>query len=379
MRGGKPGTRSQIAASDSSSSRSCCPETSLARQQSFRQVLGPDAPGSEVVLWMNPESWSSSRSPVDRKTAAQAWSSNVTDKAGGFLDSMVQLQGLALGLTVEKKLLRVEGLVCAEGTLLEAMETMVDRGNSCAIGPRALSERCPAWTLMLLDCSLLTRSLPVVADVLKRITGQWGDRIRLPGMQERSSGIAAMGICGIKPMPTAKDDDEYADGVSEDIFAYIDAFLVLEILGSTPVVRLAGKVFDSVGDVVRGRLKKLRGVEEEQLTTVSLMNHDFFVSLRRGAIILATSRDALVEALNLLEFQGPETLSDGFLMGAECDPQRLTDAMGETALDGVESGQAAEIYADIQKLGRAKLDIKRVPAGLRLVLHQTDAPALSDR
>ena len=169
----------------------------------------------------------------------------------------------------------------------------------------------------------------------------------------------------MRPFP---DIDEDTSPV--ELLGSIDAFLVVELLGQAFPFRVAGRVLDSFGDAVRGGLKRLRRSEEEQLTSMTVAGHKFFMALRRGAMILATNRETLLEARGMLEQQGLETVPPGFLLRAECDPERF-DAFPliPDELDPDAPSQE-ELLEEMRELGTVTLELRRVAAGLHLGLRR---------
>jgi len=126
-----------------------------------------------------------------------------------------------------------------------------------------------------------------------------------------------------------------------------------------------------MGDVMRDGMKRFRRKEAEQLSSVVFAGHRFYVALRRGAMILATSRAALAEARNMLETQASETLSPGFLVGGELEPHGALRMLGnQLGRDSVERF-SDDMLREFQRWGAARLQVQRVPAGLRMIFRQT--------
>ena len=343
------------------------PNDSLAAHGPFREVTGPEGLRNDLVLWLDRGCWSMIKAEAESVLKSRDLSTNLGARAWDLLESVVLLQDAALALSAAEGRLRLEGQICGEGTLFQALDTMVGKGSRCVVGPRELGRRCPVWALSVLDWTLFTRLLPAVAELLEKIKGQWGDLIRLPGPEERMNGMAALGVCGLHPLSLDPESLKEAD-----ILASVDAFLLLEMLGQKMAYRLAGKALDSFGDMVRGGLSRLRVTGGESFTSFEVAGLKVLVALRRGTLILATNRNALDVALYLLELDSSEALPPGFLARAGGEPQRFVRMLVEGL--GQETGRALqeEILAGVRAVGRVELDLKRVPAGLRLVLSQAD-------
>jgi hypothetical protein len=338
---------------------------SLADRTEFRKASGSDGLQGDLVVWVGKEILSLlGPDPEGWKEMLDRWS-EIVGRAGNMLDAMFHLHGAALGLSLEPEELHLEGLAFAEGTWLDALESMVGKGSQCVIGPRALGRHCPVWALSVLDWTLLARTLPVVANAIDRISGQWGELLKRSGSNEKANGIAALGLCGLRPFPTVVESM-----VEGDMLDFVDAFLVLEMLGQNLPAQIAGRFLDVVGDAVRDGMKRLRLAEEEQLSSVVFFGHRFYVAIRRGAMILATTREALAKARNMLETQASETLAPGFLVGAELEPRGILQMLGAPPGRGDGDRISDELFREVQQWGATRLQVQRVPAGLRLVFRQ---------
>jgi len=342
------------------------PRESLAVRKTFRQAAGPRGLQGDLAVWMGEEAVSMlGPDPEVWKDVLKRWS-ELAGRAGSMLDAMIHVHGAAMGVSMDRDELRLEGLAFVEGTWLDALENMVGRGSQCVIGPRALRKHCPVWALTVLDWTLFARTLPVVANALDRITGQWGDLLKRTDSEGRANGMAALGICGLRPFPL---ESEAAAEIHP--LSFIDAFLVLEMLGQNLPAQIAGRLVDVMGDVMRDGMKRFRRKEAEQLSSVVFAGHRFYVALRRGAMILATSRAALAEARNMLETQASETLSPGFLVGGELEPHGALRMLGnQLGRDSVERF-SDDMLREFQRWGAARLQVQRVPAGLRMIFRQT--------
>jgi len=323
-----------------------------------------------MALWLGPslisDLWSDRLAKDNFKDMEM---SEESTRLRRLVESFIQVHGMILGVSAKPNQIGVEGLICADGSLLDALDPALGRGSQCVIGPRMIGSQCPIWVLSVLDWSLLVRAFPALPNLLKKITGPLGDMFQLPGTEDRSNGMAAIGICGINPSPESLDDRNQ----ELDLFAYLDAFLVVELLGQTMPVRMAGWVLDTVGDAVRSRLKRIQGSKEELLTSVTLGGHKFYITLRRGALIIATSRSALIKARDNIEHYGPETLPSGFLLGAEADSSRFTGLLTSGEIDEREEEEESflsELNDILEQWGKVKLRLERVSSGLRLVLQQ---------
>jgi hypothetical protein len=341
------------------------PDDSLGAHPPFREAMDSGSVNGDLVLWMGADALSGLRPDTDLWTAAIERSSAVAGKAEDLMGAMIQMEDLALGLSAQPDRLRVEGLLCAHGTLMDAFDTMVGSGSQCVIGPRALEARYPVWALSVLDWSFFARTLPAVASVLDRITGSWGELFKLPGADQRSNGVAALAVCGLRPF--SPDPESLAD---MDLLSFIDAFMVLEMLGQNLPGQIAGRFLDVMGDVMRDGLKRIRKTEEEQMTSVVLMGHRFFAALRRGAIILATSREALQEARNLLEVQSSETVPSGMIMSGQVDPGGISRLLPRDAGEEFLKGVKDKVMAEMLGIGSARVEVQRVSSGMRLVFQQ---------
>ena len=347
------------------------PEKSLAAYEPFRKAAGVDTSRSSMALWLGPsllsDRWSD---PPEGDTFRDIEASKESTRLRRIIESFIQVHGMILGVSTGSDQIGMEGLICAEGSLLDALDPTVGQGSQCAIGPRMIGSQCPVWAMSVLDWSLLIRAFPALPNLFKRIAGPLGEMFQLPGAEDRSSGTAAIGICGINPSPPG------LDGRNEelDLFAYLDAFLVVELLGQTMPVRMAGWFVDTVGDAVRSRLKRFQGSKEELLTSVTLGGHKFYLTLRRGALIIATSRDALIRARDSIDRYGPETLPSGFLLGAEVDSSRftgmLTSGQEEEKAEEEDDTVLGELQDLFEQWGKVKLELERVSSGLRLRLQQ---------
>jgi len=342
---------------------------SLAACRAFRQAAaGSGGVHGDLALWigdrvvslLGPEAgeWKERLGP---------WS-QAAGRAGSLLDAMIRLHGGALGLSVSQGELRLEGLALAEGRWLDALDTTVGGGSQGRIGPRALARNCPVWAVSVLDWTLLVRALPVIGEALERVTGPLGDLLRRSGGggQERANGIVALGLCGLRPdllEGTSTDGDDLPMGV--------DAFLVLEMLGRNVPAQIAGRLLDAVGDVVRHGAKRLRGAEDEQLTSMVVAGFRLYVAMRRGAVILATSREALAEARQMLEQGVPESMAPGFLVGGEVEVQSVMRMVADASGLEAEGPFPDELLHEVQRWGATRFQVERVPAGLRLLLRQS--------
>jgi hypothetical protein len=286
-----------------------------------------------------------------------------------MLESVIRLDGAALGLSVEPHELRAEGVICAEGTLLDALNRTVGRGSQCVIGPGGLGRRCPIWAWSVLDWSLLVRLLPGVASVMDRIMGPWGDLFKLPGGQGRANGVAALGVCGVRD---SRASLRAADGI--DPFEYVDGFLVLEMLGQNLPAQLAGRFLDAMGDAVRDGMRRVRRAEEDQLSSVLLAGHRFFVSMRRGAMIVATSRDALKEARSILEMQNHEVLPPGLLMGGAIDARRIVEWIARQVEGDAGEPSTEDLFQEFDRWGTTRIEVRCEPSCLRVAVRQAREP-----
>ncbi len=339
--------------------------TSLAAYRPFRKAIGSECLGNGATLWLSADFWSRFLSPSDSPRAPkESWSDDET-AFRGIIGSIVRLQGLALGLSVDDERLHVEGLVCAEGSLFDALDSVVGRSSQCVVGPRALSTRCPVWAISVMDWSLLVRSFPAVGKVLDRVTGQFGDLLPFLNSGERGQGVAAIGISGLRPFPT-----DHKSLAHSSMFSFIDAFLVVEMLGQAFPAKLAGRVMDTMGGFMRGGLKRFIDTDIEELSSATIFGHKFFAAFRGGAMILATSRDAMKEAQYLLGSRSTETLPLGFILSAQSEPHRFSRQVNKDEEPISEEIFAGEFWGEIKKLGRTQVEVQRVPAGLRLVIRQ---------
>jgi len=342
---------------------------SLAVRKAFRQAVGPGGVRGDLVLWIGDRVVSSlfaADGGDDWNAALGRWS-ETTGRAGRVLDAMFRLQGGALGLTVTRKALSVKGLVLAEGSWLDALDITVGKGSQCVIGPRALSRRCPVWAVSVLDWTLLARALPVVGQALDRVTGPLGDFLkRSSGGEERANGIAALGLCGVRA-----DLLQEVSTARDELPPFVDAFLVLEVLGRNLPGQIAGRLLDAVGDVMRHGAKRLLKTEEEQVSSLLVGGFRIYMAMRRGAAILATSRDALSEARRMLEEGVPESLAPGYVLGGQVEMQGAIRMLVDAFAAGSGERVPGEILGEFRRWGAGRFQVERVPGGLRLLLDQT--------
>jgi len=343
---------------------------SLAAAPAFRQAVRSGGLQGDVALWVGEEGLSlAGPDPEVWREMLDRWS-GVAGRAGSMLDAMFHLRGGVLGGCLGPQEAKVEGLMLAEGTWLRALETTVGQGSQCVIGPRALARHCPVWALSVLDWTLFARTVPVVAGAIDRIAGPWAELLRRPGGQGRANGVIAAGLCGARPLAGG------AGAVAEtDLLEAVDAFLVLELLGQNLPAQLAGRMVDVVGDVMRDGMRRLRRGEREERTSVVLAGHRFYVAVRRGAMILATTRAALEEARSMLESNRAEALPPGFVLGGAWEPQRVLGMMGAGAGGEEWEGMRQELLREVRRLGAARFEVRQVPGGLRATFRQALLPA----
>lgn len=338
---------------------------SLASCPSFREAVRTGGLQGDLALWVGEEVLTAAGLDAEIWKEMAARGAGIAGRAGNLLDAMFHLHGAVVGGSIEPEEARAEGLVLADGTWLRALEGTVGQGSQCVIGPRALGRHCPVWALTVLDWTLLARTLPVVAAAIDRIAGPWGDLFRRSGGEGRANGVAAVGLCGVRPAPSGLEEMR-----DTDVLGAVDAFLVLEMLGQNLPAQLAGRMVDVVGDVMRDGMKRLRRGDREERTSVVFAGHRFYVSIRRGAMILATSGRALEEARRMMETNRAERLPPGWLLGGAWEPQRLIRMLGEAAGEDLGEGGAAELLREVRRLGAARFEVRKVPAGLRGTFRQ---------
>jgi hypothetical protein len=344
-------------------------ERSLASRETFRRARDSGGLCCDTVIWMGAGALSMMGPDAEDWAEIRERWSGIAGRAGEMLESVVRLNGAALGLSVAPHELRADGLVCAEGTLLDALNRTVGQGSHCVIGPVGLGRRCPIWAVSILDWSLLARTVPGVAKALDRILGQWGDLFKLSGGQGRANGVAALGLCGLRSLPANR-----GAAIDVDPFEYLDGFLVLEVMGQNLPSQLAGRFLDAVGDVVRDGMRRVRRAQEDELSSVMLAGHRFFVALRRGAMIVATSRDALREARSILEMQDTETLAPGLLMGGAFDSRRIVEWIACHMEAEPAEPSTEDLFQEFERWGTTRIEVRCESAGLRVVVRQQRDP-----
>jgi len=312
-----------------------------------------------------PRPWAGAGAGADQDADDSTWAR--------LLSGLARPEGLALGLGAGADRLRIEALLRIRGSLLDALDRTVQGHSVCRIAPASLARQCPMWAMSVLDLGLLVRAAPSIAGQLSRLAGRLGDVLRPGRGREKGRGGGALGLAVTRLKPLPPLDLEAAE--MPDLFEALDGFLVLQLLGEALPARVAGRMLDTVGDAVRGGLKRLK-LADEELSTARLGGHLFHVAVRRGALVVATSPEALVQARALLEAPAPVTLPAGYLVGAGVDAPRLLAQLAPeaAAAAGTDDEAALLPLADVQRaiarFGRARLEITRVPEGLAISLDQ---------
>jgi len=337
------------------------PGRSLARQPLFADCARGVARDKGLLLWVDRSAftrlWATGREPAAAGAPPPSGSSG-----SSWLSGLARPEGLALGLAADADALRLDGRLAIEGSLLEALDRTVKGNNVTRVGPGTLARSCPLFAVSVLDLGLLVRIAPSLAGMLGRLAGRLGDVLRPGFTGDRGGGALAVGLTGLKPTAAVTADPSE----EPDVFEAVEGFLVLQLLGEALPARLAGRVLDTFGDAVRGGLKRLK-VTDQPETTARLAGHTFHVAVRRGALVVATSSEPMRIARSVLEAPDPEVLPPGFLLGAGVDAGRLLDGIDDL---GDETAMIEEMQATLQRFGRARIELARVPGGLSISLRQ---------
>ena len=339
------------------------PAESLIRHATFTDSVRRVSRDKGLLLWIDRSAfaqlWSAGRPPM---ADSETWEAPSGSTGSSWLSGLARPEGLALGVAADADALHLDGQLAIQGSLLDALDRTVKGHNVTRVGPSALARRCPLFAMSVLDIGLLVRVAPSLAGSLGRLAGRLGDVLR-PGFSgDRGGGALAVGLTGIRPTADAIAPEHG----EPDLFEAIDGFLVLQLLGEALPARLAGRMFDTVGDAVRGGLKRLKVVDQPD-TTARLAGHTFHVAVRRGALIVATAGEPMRIARELLEESEPESLPPGFLLGAGVDAQRL---LGGVEGLGEEAAVLEEMQNTVARFGRARIELGRTPGGLSVSLRQ---------